>query len=658
MALSRRAFGAKVNSRRSSFVRRVICLAAALWSSTAEAQRTTDNVVTESGDAFGQTIGRERSGLYSSEDVRGFNPVDAGNARIEGLYFDQIDRLPGRIVDASRIRVGLSTIGFAFPAPTGLVDYRLTKPNGRAEGSFEIQTEDLFGPGLSIEGMVPVDGVRLALSGGAGVRHFHHPEGGGHHAVNYGAALAYRPFEGAEFLAFGGGIRSREEEARPTLFPTANFLPPRVSRRSNLRQPWTDRNTNNTTYGAIAFVPLGAVRLETGIFRTRRTTLSAFADIMSGVSPDGFVERRTIVADRNSVDQSLSGEFRLVRQWATSAFTHRLMLSARGRHKQRLFGGSQRLSLGTSTTLQRDIRIEPPLVLGMKNDDDVVQLSGGVSYSFAWNQRATLDLGLSKTYYRKRVDFADPLLIDPVTRDYPLTWNILAAYEITPGVRVFGGATQGQEEALIAPDIAINRSEAPPAIDTRQVEAGVRVAISPRLSLLAGVFSITKPYFNLDPGFRYRQLGDVSNRGAEVSLTGQVLPGVTIVGGLVVTDPAISGESVETGLIGPWPVGQVKRRAVASLDWRSDGGAGPLSFDLKLESLSSRAANAQNTLFASGFSTVDVGARYRMKMGAIPLVARVEVLNVFNSYGWRVSSAGGFTYSNPRTLAVSVVGDL
>jgi hypothetical protein len=57
-----------------------------LISSPAFAQRTADNAVTAAGDAFGKAVGNERIGLYSSDDVRGFSPVDAGNARIEGCF--------------------------------------------------------------------------------------------------------------------------------------------------------------------------------------------------------------------------------------------------------------------------------------------------------------------------------------------------------------------------------------------------------------------------------------------------------------------------------------------------------------------------------------------------------------------------------------------
>jgi iron complex outermembrane receptor protein len=129
------------------------------------------------------------------------------------------------------------------------------------------------------------------------------------------------------------------------------------------------------------------------------------------------------------------------------------------------------------------------------------------------------------------------------------------------------------------------------------------------------------------------------------------------VGGTLLLDPEISGEAVETGLIGSRPVGQVRRRSVLTLDWRTKAGKGPLSFDLSLESLSSRTGNAANTLSAPGRTVVNLGARYRFKMNGADWLVRPVLLNAFDEYGWNVSSSGGFTYIAPRALTLQLVAD-
>ena len=77
-----------------------------LISQAALAQRAEENVTTDSEDAFGRSIGNESIGIYNEGDVRGFSPIEAGNVRLEGLYFDLLGHLTSRLVEGSTIRVG------------------------------------------------------------------------------------------------------------------------------------------------------------------------------------------------------------------------------------------------------------------------------------------------------------------------------------------------------------------------------------------------------------------------------------------------------------------------------------------------------------------------------------------------------------------------
>lgn len=623
------------------------------------AQRAGDNAATQSGDAFGRSVGSDKTGLYSSEDVRGFNPVDAGNVRLEGLYFDQVDRVSSRLVDGNTIRVGAASLRYPFPAPTGLVDYRLTQPTGETSYSFVLDTgSSTPGLGGSFEFKQPLDGPQLGISGGVGFRNARPNEGGTAQFRTSGLTLAYRPRPDVEVLLFGGVFLFHNDMARPTFYPAGTMLPPALQRGQDISLNWTDKEQTNWTWGGIVKAPLGAWRLEAGLFRNSRKQDRVFADLLLGVQQNGTASSRVVVADGNNYDASLSGELRLVRQWQAGGIDQRLVASLRGRSKDRRFGGSTKLPLGPASLLIADERPEPAYVLGPKNFDRVRQLTYGLAWSMVKSGAFSFDASLSQTRYRKSIDFADPAVGDPRTRENPLLWNVAGLVQLAPRVALYAGYAKGQEEALIAPDVATNRAEAPPAIRTSQVEGGVRLALTDRLTFIAGGFSITKPYYNLDPVQRYRQLGELNNRGIELSLTGQVVPGLTVVGGTLFLDPRIHGEAVETGLIGPRPVGQLRRRTAFNLDWRLGQGKGPWSFDLGVDSLSARVANAANTLAAPPRESVNLGLRYRFKLAGGNWLARAQVTNLFNDYGWNVSSSGGFTYSNQRTLILQLVADL
>jgi len=636
-----------------------VLLTASILSTPALAQRAGENAATQSSDAFGQSVGNERTGLYSVDEVRGFNPIDAGNLRFEGLYFDQVERVSSRLTDRNTVRVGVGALGYAFPAPTGLVDFSLNKPGAEPSYTLNVDNGNFGNGGISsfIEFKQPLDGERLGLSGGIGFRAAQEFEGGTALFSASGLTLAVRPQPGTEVLLFGGYFLTRHDEARPIYFPAGNFLPPALPRGDDLTLSWTDREQTSWTLGGIVKAPIGGMRLEAGLFYNTRDQGRALADLMRGVQPDGSVTSRRVIADGNNFDASLSGEVRLVRQWKTGEIDQRLIASLRGRMRDRRFGGAVPIDLGPASLLKRDLRAEPVYVLGPKSDDEVRQLTYGLAWSMIKAGTFSLDASLSQTRYRKAVDFADPAAPDPLTRDNPLVWNVGGSLDLLKSVRLYAGVSRGLEEALIAPEVAINRNEAPPAIRTRQVEGGLRWAITDRLNLVVGGFSISKPYFNLDPALRYRQLGELTNKGLEFSLTGQLAPGLTLVGGTLLLDPRVSGEAVDLGLIGPRPVGQVRRRSSATLDWRTGGGTGAWSFDLAIDSSSSRVGNVANTLYAPANTMFSLGTRYRFKLAGSEWLLRAQLINVANSYRWNVNSSGGFTYAAPRKFNVQLVAD-
>ena len=624
------------------------------------AQRADENAATQSSDAFGRSVGNDKSGIYNSDDVRGFNPVDAGNVRIEGLYFDQVDRISQRVIDGNTIRVGIASQRFAFPAPTGLVDYGLTQPRDKASYSFNLELGNSFSTGLggSFEFKQPLDGARLGISGGAGFRNAHRFEGGDGTFNALGGSLAFRPSPGTDVILFVGDFRSRSDEARPTLFLAGTAGPPVLERGQDLSQPWTGRDSDSWQWGGVVRTPLGnGLRLESGLFHARRDYHQVYADLYTGVQADGTSTGHRIIADRGSFDSSISGELRLIKQWKRGGTSQQVIVSLRGRHKVRRFGGVASFNLGPGDLTSRTEFARPAILIGAKNRDQVDQLTAGIGWSLVSDAGLIIDAGLSRGSYAKAIDFADPLLADPRIDDRPITWNLSASYRVLPRLTLYIGASRGLEEALIAPDVAINRSEAPPAIRTSQIEAGIKLALSPKLTLVAGAFSITKPYYNLDPALRYRQLGDLTNRGIELSLTGQIVPGLSVVGGTMLLDPKIAGEAVESGQIGPRPLGQVRSHTFVTLDWRLGEGHGPLSFDMTVEGWSSRVGNSANTLFAPPRAVINLGVRYRIKTAGGSFLIRPQVLNLFDNYGWQVSTSGGWTYSAPRSIALQLVAD-
>src|SRR4051812_20065810 len=144
----------------------VLLAGLSLLSTGALAQnRTDDNAVTQAEDAFGFSVGRESIGIYNANQARGFSPTQAGNVRIDGLYFDPAFGLQGLLIDNVSIKVGLSAQGYPFAAPSGIVDQSLRRPSPTSGGSLVVSADSWGGYSAQLDGSIPITD-RLAISGG------------------------------------------------------------------------------------------------------------------------------------------------------------------------------------------------------------------------------------------------------------------------------------------------------------------------------------------------------------------------------------------------------------------------------------------------------------------------------------------------------------
>src|SRR5436305_9292574 len=132
--------------------------------------RTGDNAITQAEDAFGFSVGRESIGIYNANQARGFSPTQAGNVRIDGLYFDPAFGLQGLLVDNVGIKVGLSAQGYPFEAPSGIVDQSLRRPSPAMGGSLVAGGDSWRGYSAQLDGSIPITdrlAVHAGFNGGA-----------------------------------------------------------------------------------------------------------------------------------------------------------------------------------------------------------------------------------------------------------------------------------------------------------------------------------------------------------------------------------------------------------------------------------------------------------------------------------------------------------
>lgn len=158
------------------------------------------------------------------------------------------------------------------------------------------------------------------------------------------------------------------------------------------------------------------------------------------------------------------------------------------------------------------------------------------------------------------------------------------------------------------------------------------------MRLVAGVFSIAKPYFNLDPGGRFRQLGEVTHRGVEASLSGPVTDTLTLVAGTVLLDPVVAADVAG---VGRRPVGAIRQTVTASADWRPAALPG-VSFDANLTQLGGQTATVSNGVAIPPRTYLDIGGRYRFKLGGKAAMLRLQIENLLDIQGFELFGASAY----------------
>ncbi|HEY0683838.1 MAG TPA: TonB-dependent receptor [Steroidobacter sp.] len=214
------------------------------------------------------------------------------------------------------------------------------------------------------------------------------------------------------------------------------------------------------------------------------------------------------------------------------------------------------------------------------------------------------------------------------------------------------GLLQGEEvPAVIAGRPIANAGEIFEPFKSEQYEVGAKYD-SGSLGGTLAIFRITQPSTVL-VGNVVRESGEQRNQGIELSIYGQLMETVRLLGGLTLLDaenrrgdiPANDGKDV---------IGVPDTQANVGVEWDLVEG---LSVDGRLVYTSSQAASADNMLELPSWTRLDVGARYEFEWDSRAITVRARVDNVTDKEYW--ASVGGSFGANylvlggPRTFVVS-----
>ncbi|MGE4062105.1 MAG: TonB-dependent receptor [Rhodospirillaceae bacterium] len=625
----------------------------------ARAQRANENAVTKAEDAFGMQIGNENVGLYGTTSARGFSPEQAGNLRIEGLYFDQQGRFGNRISSGTVMRVGLSALSYPFPAPTGIGDIQLRIPGDDNQASAAVSYAYPTGqPQASVAADAEVVVIPGVLSVGVGGSVYKRVAEwrGDNVGMNAGGTMRWTPNDYIEVIPLVTlSPQLSDDETQPLVLSGGAYLPPEIDRDVFTSQSWAHHEQMDSNYGVITRASLpGDWRLQVGLFRSERDEASNVTIFYRNVQPDGAAALDAF-ADPAQNKLSYSGEVRLTRTFGDEFLQHTVHIAAKGRDVARVFGGGGGAALGPGTFGVYTPLPEPVFAFGPSSRDTSRTISPGVSYIGYWRGVGEASFGLQKSFYKRNVVL--PNLPAAGTSSRPWIYNGTVTLYATEALAFYSSFTRGLEESGIAPENASNRGEALPPSLTRQVDGGLRYRVTPRLTLLAGLFEVSKPYFDRDPANLFTSVGDVRHRGVEISLAGQPFADLTVVAGVMLLQARVSGSTVDHGLIGPVPPGRTPELIRFNANYAPPSWGG-LSLETLVEYRGSHFANRLNTFKVPAATLVDVGGRYRFQLFGSSASFRLQLQNITNAYAWSViPSSGSFAYEGPRRFSARLAAD-
>ena len=222
-------------------------------------------------------------------------------------------------------------------------------------------------------------------------------------------------------------------------------------------------------------------------------------------------------------------------------------------------------------------------------------------------------------------------------------------YQPMKNLSFYANYIEGLSQGPVAPIGTLNQGTVFDPIQTKQKEIGTKVDWGTFATTLS-LFEIERPSAFLSNGF-YGLNGEQRNRGAEVSLFGEVARDVRLLGGVTL----MQGELTQTAngaFDGNDAIAVPHVQANLGLDWDNVLAPG-LGFNARVIYTGAQYADQANLLRLPAWTRFDVGARYRTRVNNTPLTLRANVENLFDKGYWASSNEGYLYVGAPRTFLLT-----
>jgi iron complex outermembrane receptor protein len=475
----------------------------------------------------------------------------------------------------------------------------------------------------------------------------------------------------ARLSADVGYQNSTLNAGRPSVTPLAGAPIPRAPEASsNFAQPWTvakERDTFATLRGEYDITDQVTAWAAGGVRRG-----SEFNSLANPTITNARGDTTATRFDNAREDRISTGEIGLRAKVRTGSVGHTIVASATTYNSR----SANAFVRGTGATLSN---IYSPIdrvatALGApSNDMTNPSLTNKVeTSSFAladtlsfYDDRVMLTLGLRRQTL-EQTSYAYNTLAPAPTSDKTKTTPVAGVvFKATDWMSVYGNYIEGLVRGPIAPattgglPVANVGAILSPFV-AKQKEAGLKFD-SGRIGGSVAVFETTQPISGYEPiagspAVNFGPYGEQRNRGLELSVYGEPVRGVRVLGGLTLLD-AEQSKTQNGATDGKDAIGVPERQLNIGAEWDIPG-VRNLAVNARAVYTSKQFANATNTQTVPSWTRFDLGARYLIDIGnnrTLTLRARID--NLFDRNYW--ASAGGSPGSNylvlgaPRTFYVT-----
>ncbi len=457
------------------------------------------------------------------------------------------------------------------------------------------------------------------------------------------------------------GYQDHQQDApRPSVTPLG-AVPAAPDSKVNWAQPWTyanERQTFGTLRSEFDLAPGAVLWVAAGLRRGDEANSLALTSANADGSASAFR------FDNKRKDSVSTAELGVRGAFATGPVKHEVTASAAtfGADFKNAFAFSN--FAGFATDLNHPVAVDAPpatAFLGGKLDaplttqkigtrsvavadamkllGDTVVVDVGVRRQTMTDRTYNYDTGAQETDYDK-------------SRTTPMLGVL---WKVAPTAAVYANYVEGLVRGEVAPLVSggltvSNGGQALAPNKSKQTELGAKFDFG-RLGGSVALFSITKPVGAVEAVDAttavFVSKNDERHKGLELSVFGEAMPGLKLLGGLNLIDAKMLSTDKDA-------VGVPRQQLNLGAEWAV---LPDLSLNARVLRTGAQWADAANTNEAPAWTRFDIGLRWAATVGGMPLTLRGRIDNLFDKSYW--ASVGGFPGANylvlggPRTLSLS-----